>query len=128
MIIENSDIRYFQLYTLQTVSTRVPESMRSEVSLSLPSIVDRHGIARVLPVALSSSEWRALEASAEVVRVLTAVVTKGRSISAYPAVGPEVTIAGREPGNGPAWPAHPVWLAKSLQVLERSVAEKAAGV
>jgi hypothetical protein len=72
-----------------------------EVSLSLPSIVDRHGIARVLPVALNSSEWRALEASAEVVRVLTAGVTKGRSISAYPAVGPEVTIAGREPGNGP---------------------------
>jgi protease I len=69
-------------------------------------------------------------------------VTKGRSISAYPAVGPEVTIAGCKylsipmtddhvDGNlvtAPAWPAHPVWLAKYLQVLERSVAEKAAGV
>jgi L-lactate dehydrogenase len=52
-----------------TVSSRVPESMRlGEVSLSLPSIVERHGIARVLPVALNSSERRALEASAEVVR------------------------------------------------------------
>jgi L-lactate dehydrogenase len=49
--------------TILTVSTRVPESMQlGEVSLSLPSIVDRHGIARVLPVALNSSEWRALEA------------------------------------------------------------------
>jgi hypothetical protein len=30
--------------------------------------------------------------------------------------------------TAPAWPVHPVWLAKSLQVLVRSVAEKAAGV
>jgi L-lactate dehydrogenase len=52
-----------------TVSSRVPESMGlGEVSLSLPSIVDRQGIARVLPVALNSSERSALEASAEVVR------------------------------------------------------------
>ena len=52
-----------------TVSSRVAESMQlGEVSLSLPSIVDRHGIARVLPVALNRSERRALEASAEVVR------------------------------------------------------------
>jgi len=52
-----------------TVSSRVPESMQlGEVSLSLPSIVDRHGITRVLPVALNPSERRALEASAEVVR------------------------------------------------------------
>jgi len=52
-----------------TVSSRVAESMQlGEVSLSLPSIVDRHGIARVLPVALNPSEQRALEASAEVVR------------------------------------------------------------
>jgi L-lactate dehydrogenase len=52
-----------------TVSSRVPESMQlGEVALSLPSIVDRHGITRVLPVALNHSERRALEASAEVVR------------------------------------------------------------
>jgi hypothetical protein len=30
--------------------------------------------------------------------------------------------------TAPAWPAHPVWLAKYLQVIDRSVAEKAAGV
>lgn len=56
-------------HAILTVSSRVPESMQlGEVSLSLPSIVDRHGVARVLPVALNSSERRALEASAEVVR------------------------------------------------------------
>jgi L-lactate dehydrogenase len=52
-----------------TVSSRVPESMNlGDVSLSLPGIINRHGIARVLPVSLNSSERRALEASAEVIR------------------------------------------------------------
>ena len=52
-----------------TVSSRLPESMQlGDVARSPPSIVDRHGITRVLPVALSRSERRALEASAEVVR------------------------------------------------------------
>ena len=55
----------------------------------------------------------------------------GRSVSAYPAVGPEVTAAGGKyvdlpmdgaHGDGnlvtaPAWPAHPAWLAKFLGVL-----------
>ncbi len=58
-------------------------------------------------------------------------VIKGKRISAYPAVGPEVTLAGAEyadipvdqavvDGNfvtSPAWPAHPDWLAKFLKVL-----------
>jgi protease I len=58
-------------------------------------------------------------------------VLEGRSCSAYPAVGPEVTRAGGKymeipidgahaDGNlvtAPAWPAHPAWLAKFLQVL-----------
>ena len=65
--------------------------------------------------------------------LVAAGVVKGRSISAYPAVGPEVTMAGGKfvdlpmteahvDGNlvtGPAWPAHPAWLAKFLQVLTR---------
>jgi protease I len=69
-------------------------------------------------------------------QLLTAAgVAAGRSISAYPAVGPEVTAAGgtyvslpmteaHVDGNlvtAPAWPAHPAWLSKFLQVLERSV-------
>ncbi|MCG3153669.1 MAG: Protein/nucleic acid deglycase 2 [bacterium] len=65
-------------------------------------------------------------------QVLTAAgVVKGRKVSAYPAVGPEVKIAGAEYANiriddavkdgnlvtAPAWPAHPAWLAKFLEVL-----------
>jgi protease I len=75
-------------------------------------------------------------------QLLTAAgVAKGRSMSAYPAVGPEVNLAGGSyvslgmteahvDGNlvtAPAWPAHPAWLAKFLQVLERSIpAQKGA--
>jgi protease I len=58
-------------------------------------------------------------------------VLEGKSCSAYPAVGPDVTRAGGRyvaievdkahvDGNlvsAPAWPAHPDWLAKFLQVL-----------
>ena len=66
------------------------------------------------------------------IQVLTAAgVAKGRSLSAYPAVGPEVTACGGKyidipvdqahaDGNlvtAPAWPAHPAWLARFLQVL-----------
>ena len=58
-------------------------------------------------------------------------VLKGRSCSAYPAVGPDVAGAGGRfvdipvdqahvDGNlvsAPAWPAHPDWLRKFLKVL-----------
>lgn len=58
-------------------------------------------------------------------------VVEGRSCSAYPAVGPDVTRAGgtymdipvdqaHVDGNlvtAPAWPAHPEWIAKFLKVL-----------
>lgn len=61
----------------------------------------------------------------------TAGVLKGRSCSSYPAVGPEVTLAGGTSTNtsidgvhvdgnlisAPAWPAHPVWLAAFLRAL-----------
>jgi protease I len=65
-------------------------------------------------------------------QLLTAAgVLNGRSCSAYPACGPEVKAAGGQyvdipvdqahvDGNlvtAPAWPAHPDWLAKFLQVL-----------
>ncbi|MGD1105539.1 MAG: DJ-1/PfpI family protein [Terracidiphilus sp.] len=63
-------------------------------------------------------------------------VIKGRKINAYPACAPEVELAGGTyvsvdmtdavvDGNlvtGPAWPAHPVWLARFLKVLEASAA------
>lgn len=58
-------------------------------------------------------------------------VLEGKKCSAYPACGPDVTQAGGiyvdlamneaiVDGNlvtGPAWPAHPAWLAKFLDVL-----------
>jgi protease I len=58
-------------------------------------------------------------------------VLQGKRCSAYPAVGPDVTRAGGTyadvpidgacvDGNlvtAPAWPAHPAWLAKFLEVL-----------
>ena len=58
-------------------------------------------------------------------------VLEGRECSAYPAVGPDVTNAGGEYQSigvdeahvdgklvtAPAWPAHPDWLAKFLEVL-----------
>ena len=74
-------------------------------------------------------------------QLLTAAgVAKGRSLSAYPAVGPEVAAAGGKyvnlpmteahvDGNlvtAPAWPAHPAWLAKFLAVLDHGNSEKAA--
>ena len=62
---------------------------------------------------------------------IAAGVVEGKSCTAYPAVGPEVKRAGGKwvdtpvdqahvDGNlvtAPAWPAHPQWLAKFLQVL-----------
>jgi protease I len=61
----------------------------------------------------------------------TAGVLQGKRCSCYPAVGPEVTQSGGTfadvamteaivDGNlvtGPAWPAHPAWLAKFLVLL-----------
>jgi protease I len=61
----------------------------------------------------------------------TAGVLQGKRCSCYPAVGPDVTQAGGTfadiamteaivDGNlvtGPAWPAHPAWLAKFLELL-----------
>jgi protease I len=65
-------------------------------------------------------------------QILTAAgVLAGRRLTAYPAVGPDVTLAGGTyvevpvtdavvDGNlvtAPAWPAHPKWLAAFLTVL-----------
>jgi len=61
----------------------------------------------------------------------TADVVKGRKLTAYPAVGPEVTLAGGEfqsiPADGvfvdgnlvtsPAWPAHPSFIREFLKIM-----------
>ena len=63
--------------------------------------------------------------------LVAADVVRGRRVSAYPAVAPEVRAAGGEyvelPMDGattdrnlvtaPAWPAHPAWLGRFLAVL-----------
>jgi protease I len=74
-------------------------------------------------------------------QILTAAgVIEGRKVSAYPAVGPEVKLAGAQyaeipidgavvDGNlvtAPAWPAHPAWLAKFFEVLGTRVTHEEA--
>jgi protease I len=63
-------------------------------------------------------------------------ILKGRKLNAYPACAPEVELAGGafvqvdffdavvdgKLVTGPAWTAHPVWLARFLQVLEAHLA------
>jgi protease I len=63
--------------------------------------------------------------------LVAAGVVKGRTVSCYPAIGPDVTVAGGTyadikvteavtDGNlvtAPAWPAHPAWIAQFLKVL-----------
>lgn len=66
------------------------------------------------------------------IQILTAAgVVKGRKLTAYPAVGPEVTLAGGEfqaiPADGvfvdgnlvtsPAWPAHPGFIREFLKIM-----------
>jgi protease I len=66
-------------------------------------------------------------------------VIKGRKVSAYPAVAPEVRLAGAEyadipidgaitDGNlvtAPAWPAHPAFVAQFLEVLGTRIEHEA---
>jgi L-lactate dehydrogenase len=56
-------------HAVLTLSSLVPEWMGlGEVSLSLPAIINRDGIARVLNIPLNESERRALEASAGILK------------------------------------------------------------
>ncbi|MFN4070869.1 MAG: DJ-1/PfpI family protein [Thermus caldifontis] len=108
-----------QYHALVVPGGRAPEYIRRE-----PRVLEivRHFFEANKPVA----------AICHGLQVLTAAgVMKGRRATAYPAVGPELTLAGAEyvevpvdqavvDGNlvtAPAWPAHPVWLARFLEVL-----------
>lgn len=70
------------------------------------------------------------------IQILTAAgVVEGRKLTCYPAVGPEVTVAGGEyqdiPADGvfvdgnlvtsPAWPAHPVFIAEFLKLMGATI-------
>ncbi len=105
---------------------RAPEYLRLD-----PRVLEivRHFFAENKPVASICHGAQILAAAG---------VLKGRRASAYPAVGPEVTLAGGEyadikvteaviDGNlvtAPAWPAHPEWLAKFFQVLGMHISEE----
>ena len=88
---------------------------------------------RVLEIVREFAEARKpIAAICHAAQLLAAAdVLRGRKCSCYPAVSPEVEMAGGTfaevamteavvDGNlvtGPAWPAHPAWLAKFLGVL-----------
>lgn len=84
-------------------------------------------------------EKKPLAAICHGAQILTAArVVEGKRVSAYPACGPEIEIAGGkyapigmadaiadgELVTAPAWPAHPAWLAKFLEILEAHLAKQ----
>jgi protease I len=89
--------------------------------------------ARVLEIAQHFAEAnKPIAAICHGPQILVAAgVVKGRKLTAYPAVGPDISVAGGEymnipvdtayvDGNivsAPAWPAHPDWIAKFMAVL-----------
>ncbi|HEX3358640.1 MAG TPA: DJ-1/PfpI family protein [Tepidisphaeraceae bacterium] len=98
---------------------RAPEYLRLD-----PRVIQvvRHFFEANKPVA----------AICHAIQILVAAgVLKGRSCTAYPAIGPDVTACGGEFKaieidkahvdknlvTAPAWPAHPDWLAKFLKML-----------
>jgi protease I len=79
-----------------------------------------------------ASEDKPIAAICHGIQILVAAdVIRGKKLTAYPAVGPEVTLAGGHyqsvnvyeavvDGNlvtAPAWPAHPQWISAFLKVL-----------
>jgi len=98
---------------------RAPEYLR--LNARVLDVV-RHFVSAKKPIAAICHGAQALAAAG---------VLEGKKCSCYPAVAPEVRAAGGTyadiamteavvDGNlvtAPAWPAHPAWLAKFLQVL-----------
>jgi protease I len=108
---------------------RAPEYLRLN-----PKVLDaiRHFAREKKPIA----------AICHAAQLLTAAgVVAGKRVSAYPACGPEIEIAGGtyasigmaeaiadgELVTAPAWPAHAAWLAKFLEVIEQHLAKKPLG-
>lgn len=87
-------------------------------------------------------EKKPIAAICHAAQLLTAAgVVNGRRVSAYPACAPDIEIAGGkyisvgmaeaiadgELVTAPAWPAHPAWLAKFLEVLELHLEKQPSG-
>jgi protease I len=114
-----SEVRPEDYDALVLPGGRAPEYLR--LNERVLGIV-RHFAAAKKPIAAICHAAQLLAAAG---------VLEGRSCSAYPAVGPEVRSAGGRfvdvkvdqahvDGNlvtAPAWPAHPQWLARFLDVL-----------
>ncbi len=114
-----SDVKAGDYDALVIAGGRAPEYIRLN-----PKVIEmvKHFADAKKPMAVICHGAQVL-AAADAVR--------GRKLTAYPAVGPEVRAAGGEyvdvpvhravvDGNlvtSPAWPAHPEWLAKFLEVL-----------
>lgn len=113
------DVRPQTYDALVVPGGRAPEYLR--INESVLSIVKQFAEAKK-PIAAICHGLQLLAAAG---------VLKGRSCTAYPACGPEVALAGGKfvsvpvdqvhvDGNlvtAPAWPAHPAWLARFLEVL-----------
>jgi deglycase len=124
------DVRAEDYAALVIPGGRAPEYLR----LNAPVLdLVRHFFSEQKPVA----------AICHGAQILTAAgVVKGRRVSAYPAVGPEVTLAGGQYAEIPidqavvdgnlvtasAWPAHPAWLAAFLTVLGTTIQHDKAAV
>ncbi len=107
---------------------RAPEYLRLN-----PKVLDavRHFAREKKPIAAICHGAQLLTAAG---------VVAGKRVSAYPACAPEIEIAGGTYAaigmaeaiadgllvTAPAWPAHPAWLAKFLEVLEEYLAKPAA--
>jgi protease I len=114
-----NDVRASDYDALVIAGGRAPEYLRLNKRL-LETV--RHFAQANKPIA----------AICHAAQILTAAdVVRGRVVSAYPACAPEVRSAGGEYADipmdkavidknlvsAPAWPAHPDWIAKFLQVL-----------
>ncbi len=114
-----NDVRASDYDALVIAGGRAPEYLRLNKRL-LETV--RHFFQANKPIA----------AICHAAQILTAAdVVRGRVVSAYPACAPEVRSAGGEYADiaidkavidknlvtAPAWPAHPDWIGKFLQVL-----------
>jgi protease I len=107
---------------------RAPEYLRLN-----PRVLDvvRHFDSAAKPIAALCHGPQLLAAAG---------VLKGRRLNCYPACAPEIELAGgtfltvefsdavvdRNLVTGPAWTAHPAWLAKFLEVLEAHLSARVA--
>ncbi|HZL11143.1 MAG TPA: DJ-1/PfpI family protein [Prolixibacteraceae bacterium] len=114
-----NDIEVSEYSGLVIAGGRAPEYLRLNAKVIE---IAQYFFSKNLPVA----------AICHGIQILTAAnVVKGRKLTAYPAVGPEVTLAGGEfqniPVDGafvdgnlvtsPAWPAHPSFIREFLKIM-----------